>query len=237
MTWPRDLRLRIVAAFAVVGCLSQLRSLPVAAGAFAAVMVFAWLHRSGQPSWRRLLHLEGFLLLLFVTLPFSVAGPPLFSLGPFAASLEGVSRAALIACKVSASVLVIVTMLREDEPVRLGAALRGLHVPEPAVRLFMLTARYLGLIRGEAQRLHDAMRMRGFRPGGNRHTWRSYGNLLGMLLVRALARAQRVEEAMLCRGYDGRFPRVAQPPPAAGDWMGFTLILAFGIAVILTDRL
>ncbi|MFC7555637.1 energy-coupling factor transporter transmembrane component T family protein [Pseudoroseomonas wenyumeiae] len=148
----------------------------------------------------------GFLLLLFVTLPFSVAGQPLFSLGPVVASFEGVSRAALIVCKVSASMLVIVTMLREDEPVRLAVALRGLHVPEPAVRLFMLTACYLELIRGEAQRLHDAMRMRGFRPRGNRHTWRSYGNLLGMLLVRALARAQRVEEAMLCRGYDGRFP-------------------------------
>ncbi|RKK06182.1 cobalt ECF transporter T component CbiQ [Pseudoroseomonas wenyumeiae] len=237
MTLPRDLRLRIVAAFAVVGCLSQLRSLPVAAGALAAVMLLAWLHRSGQPSWRRLLHLEGFLLLLFVTLPFSVAGQPLFSLGPVVASFEGVSRAALIVCKVSASMLVIVTMLREDEPVRLAVALRGLHVPEPAVRLFMLTARYLELIRGEAQRLHDAMRMRGFRPRGNRHTWRSYGNLLGMLLVRALARAQRVEEAMLCRGYDGRFPRVAQPPPAPRDWMGFALILAFGFAVILTDRL
>lgn len=233
----RDLRLNLVAAFIVLTCLSQLHTLPVALGALAAVGLAAAWRRPGPQLWRRLLHVEGFLLLLFATLPFTLAGRPLLSLGPLTASIEGVERAALIAAKVSACALVLSALLGTVEPARLGPALRGLHVPEAIVRLFVLTVRYLGLIRDEARRLQEAMRMRSFRPGTNRHSWRSFGHLVGMLLVRALERAQRVEEAMRCRGYEGRFPHLPQPSPTRRDWAGLVLALAFGLAVTMADRL
>lgn len=232
-----DLRLRIVAAFVLIACISQLHALPVAGAVLALVMLAVWRAAPGAPAWRRLLHVEGFMLLLFATLPFTLAGRPLFTLGPLTASVEGVWRAALIASKVSASVLVLMTLLGDAEPSRLGAALRGLRVPERLTRLLVMTVRYTSLIRDEARRLHDAMRARGFRPRSNRHTWRSYGNLIGMLLVRALERAQRVEEAMLCRGYDGRFPYRAQPAPTRRDWAGFGLIVGSGALALVMDRL
>lgn len=237
MTAPEDLRLRIVATFVAIAGLSQVMSLPVAALALLAVGAFVAWSCPVPGFWRRLLHVEGFLLLLFLTLPFTMAGRPLLTLGPLTASAEGVGRAALLACKVSASVLLLTAMLGAVEPARLGSALRGLHLPETLVRLFVLTARYLSLIRDEARRLHEAMRLRGFRPRSNRHSWRSYGNFVGMLLVRALDRAQRVEEAMRCRGYDGHFPRLAQPAPAARDWAGVTVALGFSVALLLADRL
>lgn len=237
MTLPRDPRLRLVAAFAAIAGLSQLRTLAVALAALAAVALFAALSRPPVRMWRRLLHVEAFLLLLFATLPFTMAGRPLFALGPLVASVEGAERALLIAAKVSASVLLLTVLLGTVEPARLGTALRGLHVPEAMVRIFVLTVRYLSLIREEARRLLEAMRMRGFRPGSNRHSWRSYGHLVGMLLVRALDRAQRVEEAMLCRGYDGRFPRLAQPPAPARDWMALSVAVVFGAAITVADRL
>jgi cobalt/nickel transport system permease protein len=39
----------------------------------------------------------------------------------------------------------------------------------------------------------------------NRHTYRSFGYLVGMLLVGSLDRSQRVIAAMKCRGFRGRF--------------------------------
>jgi cobalt/nickel transport system permease protein len=131
----------------------------------------------------------------------------------------------------------LLLFLGSVEPDRVGGALRGLRVPEPLVRLFVLTARQIVLFRDEVTRLREAMRARGFVPRTDGHTWRSYGNLVGMLLVRALERARRVEEAMLCRGYDGRFPYLAAPPPAARDWAALALIAAAAGLATGLDRL
>ena len=49
------------------------------------------------------------------------------------------------------------------------------------------------------------MKMRGFRPRMNWHTYRTYGYLVGMLLVRSLERSERIVAAMKCRGFRGRF--------------------------------
>lgn len=234
---PGDLRARLVAASILVVAMSQLGTLPVAAAVLAATAGFALLVGIDGSGWRRMLHVETFMALLFLTLPFTVPGRPVLAVGPFDASVEGFARAALVSCKVSASVLAIVVLLGSVEPMRLGGALHALRVPEPIVRLLVLTLRYRSVIAGEMHRLREAMRARGFRPGSNRHTWRSYGNLVGMMLVRALERAQRVEEAMLCRGFSGRFPWRRPPPLATADkaWVALATIVA--VLTTVVDRL
>lgn len=195
------------------------------------------LHRPERRLWRRLLHVEMFILLLFATLPFTMAGPTVAILGPLHVSSTGLWRATLIAFKVSASVLVLLVFLSDLEPERLGATLRALHVPERLSRLFVMTARYVGLIRDEARRLTEAMRARGFRPRSNRHTWRSYGNLLGMILLRALERAERVQEAMLCRGSAGHYPYSPLPVPRSRDWAALALVSGTALLALMVDRL
>ncbi len=233
---PDEMRLRLVTPLLAVGCLSQIGSLPAATLACAAVFLLA-LAQKQPPPWRRLLHLEAFLILLFLTLPFTIPGRPVFEIGPLTASTEGVAQAAIIALKVSAAVLLIALFLAEIDPVRLGAALRGLAVPEALVRLFLSTARYLWLIQDEARRLQEAMRARGVRPRSNRHTWRSYGNLVGMLLVRGLGRAERIEEAMRCRGYTGQFPQCASLAASPRDWVAAGFIISISVALLLWERL
>ena len=53
------------------------------------------------------------------------------------------------------------------------------------------------------------MAIRAFRPSFSLHTMRSFGALVGMLLVRALDRSERVYNAMKLRGFSDRF-RVAR---------------------------
>lgn len=235
MTLFHDLRLRLVAGFAIVGCISQLKTLAVAVPVLGFILAAALMARPEARLWRRLLHVEGFMLLLFVMLPFTMEGTAAFTLGPLSASVEGFWRASLIAAKVTACVLVLLVLLGDVEPVRLGAALRDLRVPESLSRLLVMTARYTSLIADEARRLHDAMRARAFAPGSNRHTWRSYGNLMGMLLVRALDRARRVEEAMLCRGYAGFFPHEVRGAPSMREWLCFSIVVGLAIGALVVD--
>ena len=63
--------------------------------------------------------------------------------------------------------------------------------------------------RAEWRTLHDAARLRGFAPRTSMHCYRTIGYLLGMTFVRGLDRAARVSEAMLLRGFSGRFTSLA----------------------------
>lgn len=81
-------------------------------------------------------------------------------------------------------------------------ALQRLRVPEVLVTQLLLLFRYIFVLGGEAQRLAQARRLRSF---GNRGMGpKVYGQMLGQLLLRSFARAQRVYQAMLCRGFDGQ---------------------------------
>ncbi|MCL6416635.1 cobalt ECF transporter T component CbiQ [Aestuariirhabdus sp. Z084] len=153
---------------------------------------------------RRLLALEAFMLILLVMLPLSMPGDPWLQIGPFHVSDAGLERALVIVLKANTVVIGLLTLVGTLEPVVLGHALARLRVPDKLVHLLLFTVRYIDLLAEEYQRLHTAMRARGFAPGNNRHTWRSYGSLIGMLLVRSLERSQRILIAMKCRGFNNR---------------------------------
>lgn len=230
------MRLRLVAALAATIAFSALTGLRPALVALAAMLMLFPLSGSMVP-WRRLLHLEAFLALLLLTLPFTIPGQPLLTFGPLTASAEGMHRAVLLAAKVTASVLALTFLVGTAEPQRLGQAMRGLGLPDTFVRIFVTTARYLSLIRDEFQRLQGAMRARAFVPRSNRHSWRSHGWLFGMLLLRAMNRADRIEEAMRLRGFSGRWPMPVQPCPTRRDWTALLLWAGAATLLLTWDRL
>ncbi|BBO89664.1 energy-coupling factor transporter transmembrane component T family protein [Desulfosarcina ovata] len=68
----------------------------------------------------------------------------------------------------------------------------------------------------------------------NINTYKTYAYLFGMLLVRALARADRVYQSMLCRGFKGKFYCIHQFSFSRTDRIGsgclfLTLILLGGM--------
>ena len=89
--------------------------------------------------------------------------------------------------------------------VTLGHALSLLRIPEKIVFLFLMTVRYIFVIESEYLRLVRTTKIRGFKPGTNIHTYKTYAYLIAMIFVRASARAQRVHQAMICRGFKGKF--------------------------------
>jgi cobalt/nickel transport system permease protein len=234
----RDPRLRILASvlFALVAV--SLRHLPAALAALALAAGLARATGLGAKDLlRRMLALEGFMIVLLLTLPFTVSGTPFLELGSLPASLEGLERAALIAIKANAVVLALLALVGSLEPVVFGHALARLGVPEKLVHLLLLTVRQVHLLHAEFLRLRQAMRARAFVPRSNFHTWRSYGWLMGMLLVRSLARSRRVLSAMRCRGFHGRLyllDSTAWRPADTGLALALVPVLA---ALPVLDRL
>src|SRR5262249_17579757 len=105
-------------------------------------------------------------------------------------------------------------------------------VPGLLIRLILLSYRYVFVLADEFARLRIALRVRGYRNRANRHSYRTVGHVTGTLLVRSQERAERVEQAMRCRGFDGRFRSLAVFRTTVGDVVFFILV-AGGSATIL----
>lgn len=201
-----DPRVRIVTAFAfaLLVALGQ-RPWPLLAALCAAIMLIALARlRPRQLVWQ-LAAVNVFLLMLWITLPFSTPGEAFAHIGTAALSREGAMLAFVITLKCNAIVLASTALLATMDVVRMGHALHHLKVPEKLIHVFLFTVRYFDLLHREYHKLASAMRVRCFRPRVNGHTYRSFGHLVGMLLVRSFDRSERVLAAMKCRGFNGRF--------------------------------
>ena len=233
-----DPRTRILAALVLVAAFVSLQTFTARFAALGlAVLLVAAARIEPRAIVHRLAHLEGFMILLLVMLPLTVPGEPLASLGPLAISGRGVERAFGIVLTVNAAALCVLALVGTLEPVRLGRAMAALGVSERFVRLFMFVVRYHGIFGAEIRRQYDSMRARGFRAGLRRHAFRSYGNLAGMILVRSIERAERVDEAMRCRGFSGRFPLRRIRPMTFADARFAALCAAAVAALVVLDRL
>jgi cobalt/nickel transport system permease protein len=197
-------RVLVAVAMAIVVAAAQRPAVLVTALAASGVAL-ALSGLSPAAVMRRLLPLEVPMLLLVLVLPLTTHGTPLACFGPLCLSREGLLLAIKIAIKGNAIVLALAALLGTMEVATLGHALSHLHVPRKLAHLLLLTVRYLDVLHREYLRLRAAMKVRGFRPRMNGHTYRSFGYLVGMLLVHSFDRAERVLAAMKCRGFQGRF--------------------------------
>ncbi|MFZ5569425.1 MAG: cobalt ECF transporter T component CbiQ [Thermodesulfobacteriota bacterium] len=157
------------------------------------------------PVLKRLSVLAGFMLLMWGILPLTYEGEPFHQYGPLIWTRPGIMLSTRITLK-SVTILMIFMALLSTMPIAaLGRGLNRLRVPDKLVFLFLMTYRYIFVMEDEYRRLARAAKIRGFRPGTNLHSYQTYAYLIGMLFVRAKRRADRVYQAMRCRGFSGKF--------------------------------
>ncbi|MCK4326130.1 cobalt ECF transporter T component CbiQ [bacterium] len=154
---------------------------------------------------KRIVVVNGFILLLWFFLPFSYPGEKLFSMGFLSASREGIHYCLLITWKCNLILLTTLLLLATSSILNLVHALHHLKLPEKLVQLFYFSYRYIPVIHTEYMTLGQAMKVRAFKAGNNIHTYRSIGYLVGMLLLRAYERSQAIYHAMTVRGFQGTF--------------------------------
>lgn len=183
-------------------CVSQAVA-AVALGLGLAVMLAARL--GPRVMIRRTATVNVFVIFLWLFLPWRLEIGQGVSQASLVFNPPGLSLAWLITLKVNAIFFVLTGLLATSRVNDLLHAMAHLRLPSKLVTIFLLFFRYLFVLHREYQRLTQAMRVRCFTPGSNLHTYRTYANVVGMLLVRSFDRAERVFQAMLCRGFNGTF--------------------------------
>lgn len=201
-----DPRAKLITALIFILITSGLNSLSASGIALAISLVSLLFARLPKLKvLKRLVLVNGFIAFLWLFLPFSTPGETILTIWHLEVSLAGIELAGVITLKGNAMLLAIISLISTTPIPVLGHALSSLRVPDKFTLLLLITYRYLHVIQEEFNRLSTAAKIRGFVPGTNLHTYRTYANLLAMVLIKSFERAERVYQAMLLRGFHGKF--------------------------------
>jgi cobalt/nickel transport system permease protein len=176
-----------------------------------------------------------FLSPFVISLPFLVHRPDAaLSLGPWTVPY-GLGVALILSLKALAVVALMLVLLATSP---LDATLKAAHslwIPGLLVHLALLTYRYLDVLSAELRRLRVAIQVRGYRSRGARRRYRTIGHVAGTLLVRGIERADRVGQAMRCRGFDGRYRSLAPFQTRSLDVVAFLALAGMAVGLLLWD--
>jgi cobalt/nickel transport system permease protein len=216
-----------------VALLQQYLTLVVGLGVGVLLILVARYH--WKDVGRRLVVANSLIFFLWIVVPWTFHGETIFHLGPLSATKEGVALAGRVTLKCNAILLAWMALVGSSPVSQLGHALDRMRVPPKLVYLLLITYRYIFVLGEEYRRLMRATKVRGFRPGTNMHTYRTYAYLIGMLFVRAADRAERVRQAMLCRGFHGRYYCLSEFSVSRRDWTCSILMASAVVGLIVLE--
>lgn len=167
---------------------------------------------------RRLAAVNAFLVLVWLTLPWELGAQGIVR------SASGTQLALAISLRANAIAAACIGLLAAMDSLAIARAAAGLGLPVKLARLLLLTVRYIGLLADTHSRLERAARARGFRARADGRTLAVSAQLVALLLVHALVRAERLDWAMRARAFCGRFGRAhaGVVPPAHWAWASAT---------------
>mmetsp|Transcript_820 Transcript_820/g.660 ORF Transcript_820/g.660 Transcript_820/m.660 type:complete len:252 (-) Transcript_820:863-1618(-) len=181
--------------------------------------------------FKRLSVVFSFLIMIWVFLPFTFEGEALYSIGMFNITRQGVSLCATISLKSAAVLIGFMALIATMSTAALCQALESLHVSKKNVYLILITYRYIFVLQQEYKRLLTSAKIRGFRSKTNLHSYKTYSYLIGMLFIRASARATRVHQAMVCRGFKGKFYSLGEFTQGRKNWI-FSVCMIIAISAL-----
>jgi cobalt/nickel transport system permease protein len=219
---PRCKLAALVAAGIMVGFLRSPAAIGLA-GAGALVLLIA----ARLPQRQLLMRLGALTMFL---LPFLVILPAL-------RGVDGLSAAAIVSVRAGTLFALALVLIATAPFHHTMHAAQALGVPRVLTQIILMSYRYVFVLRDEFLRIRTALRARGFRAGTSLQTYRTVGHIAGALLVRGDERAERVAQAMRCRGFDGHFHSLHEFRTRAADVAFFAIVAGTAAFLLAADRL
>jgi len=153
---------------------------------------------------------------------------PALYVGGFALTY-GMLSLAVILLKTYLCVMAALMLAATTRFADLAYALRRLHIPPVFVSVFEMTFRYIGTLLEEALGMSTAYSLRSCGKAGI--DMRHMGSFLGYITLRSFERAQRIYDAMACRGYSAETPRAYSAPFRRRDGLALACVAVPAIAL------
>ena len=202
-----DPRAKIVSFSILIMSIALLPDVPLAGiGLFMALLLLALSKIPVIFVLKRLRWVFFAIVFFLIVMPLTVPGEPGWKFGFITVSQKGFTLAVLIALRAVSIVIIVFPMLGTSEFHTSLKALERLRVPNKMIQMIMFTYRYIFVFMEMLRRMHTAADARLFTGKTDISTFRTLGNLTGMLLIRGYEKTDRIYQAMQSRGYTGSLP-------------------------------
>ena len=199
-------KIRIIAVIIISFATALCDNLIIAVLYFIVSIIFIGMAKlNAKDVIQRIKPVFWFLLMIWVLLPITFEGDIIYQFYQLKISSAGLILCCKITIKSITILLFFTSLVATMSIASLGNALHKLYMPDKMIFLLLMTYRYIAVIEDEYKRLLRAAKFRGFKPKTNILSYKTFAYLAGMLFVRASLRAQRVHQAMLCRGFNKKF--------------------------------
>lgn len=166
-----------------------------------------------------------------VLLPFVGQGTRV-AIGPLSLSEEGLWSAWNILAKATIGVAVAVVLSATTAAADFVAGLARLRLPTVMVQMAGFMVRYSEVVVAEFTRMRTAMAARGMKVS-HVGSWSAVATALGALFIRTYERGERIQMAMLARGFDGTAKGWDTATQAAPQQWFMAAMLPLSAAVLL----
>lgn len=156
---------------------------------------------------------------------------PMMTIGSWSISGGWVSFASIV-LRFALTVGAALTLVACTGMNRLVAGLEQLGLPRVFATQLLFLHRYVFVIAEEGGKMMRSVQLR---AAGGALPLRTYGLLVGHLLIRAMDRAGRVHRAMVARGFDGEIRTGVRPGLGARDLVFAAGWIAFFIAARMSN--
>jgi len=232
-----DPRIRILSGFTTAFAIAFLKSVEVSFIAFFISVFFILISSLSLKKVAKTLLLANlFIGFLWLFVPFSGNGDIIFHIWKWGVSYEGVRLALMITMKCNAILMIIITFIATIPVPIMGYALSSLGVPNKFILILLMSYRYIHVIFDEYSRLVQALKIRCFNPGTNLHTYKTYAYLIAMVFIRSYERGIRVYQAMILRGFNGKFHILKRFYIRKGDIILFGTMFFLSIFLLFLDK-
>jgi len=229
-----DPRVKIVSISILILSIVLLQDLRVAFLGLALAIILVFL--SKIPFSFVFVHLRWvlfFVLALFIIISLTVPGNLLVRLSFLSISREGFKLSLLISLRAISAVLLIFPMIGTTRFNLTLKALQKIKIPDKLIQLLVFTYRYIFLFLDEEKRIFIGANSRGWVRKTNLSSLKTMGNLVGMLLVHSFERTERIRDAMVSRGYNGRLKILDEFTLSYKDFIKASLIIALALLLNL----
>jgi cobalt/nickel transport system permease protein len=232
-----DPRAKLIALGLLIVVQACLTHLPTAAA--GAALGLAILAASRLPLGfcvRRMAIFGAFVAPFLLLLPVLGGGDVVWRAGPVVVYREGSADAVLIGLRALGVISMTVALFYSARQTDTLWAAQSLGVPRALVQLALITLRYVPFLGDAFVTTRTAAVCRGFQPRASGHTYRTTAHVAGAVLIRGHERANRVWQAMACRGFVGRlYPVRAWRLGAGHVWPAVACVAAAG-GLLAWDR-